>query len=296
MKNMKISTSELAKICGVSQGTVDRALNNRTGISEETKDKIIKAAKEYGYRGKPEKNNRQIGIIVFNLNNEYFSKLITDIEYALRKIGYSAVVKFTHYNKQYEIESIRYLYNMGVDGIIICPVNSGESFENYIQAFGNFPMAAIGNRQTSLPFTGIDDFAAMAELTEEILKDEYENIIYFSPALAYSDADAQKKRFEGFLSKIKLPYSLITDIDKIHETYEEKTVIICSTDYYAMQVYFKTKNVKITGFDNIDAIDKYNLPITSVGYKTEEVAKNALDIIFSNKKESIIIEHSIVKR
>lgn len=296
MKHMKISTSELAKICGVSQGTVDRALNNRNEISEETKEKIIKTAKEYGYRGKAEQNNKQIGIIVFNLNNEYFSKLITDIEYALRKIGYSAVVKFTHYNKQYEIESIRYLYNMGVDGIIICPVNSGESFENYIQTFGDFPIAAIGNGQTALPFVGIDDFAVMAELTEEALKEEYENIIYFSPALAYSDAYAQKRRFEGFLSKMQLPYSLITDIDKIRELYEEKTLIICSTDYYAMQVYFKTKNAKITGCDNIDAIDKYNLPIMSVGYRTEEIAEQALELIFNNKKESIIIEHSIVKR
>ena len=41
MRNMKISTAQLAKMCGVSQGTVDRALNNRTGISKKTKDMII---------------------------------------------------------------------------------------------------------------------------------------------------------------------------------------------------------------------------------------------------------------
>ena len=134
MNNMKITTSMLAKICGVSQGTVDRALNNRPGISEKTKENIINTAKEYGYR-KNEENNRQIGIVVFNLNNEYFSGLITDIEFALRKIGYSTVVKFTHYSKQYEIKCINNLYNMGVEGIILCPVNSGENFENYTDLF-----------------------------------------------------------------------------------------------------------------------------------------------------------------
>ena len=46
----KISTTEIAKICGVSQETVDRALNNRNGISPQTKEKILSVAKEFGYR------------------------------------------------------------------------------------------------------------------------------------------------------------------------------------------------------------------------------------------------------
>ena len=45
MKNLNISTSALSKICGVSQGTVDRALNNRPGIKLSTKQKILTAAK-----------------------------------------------------------------------------------------------------------------------------------------------------------------------------------------------------------------------------------------------------------
>ena len=41
MKDLKITTSQIAKICNVSQGTVDRALNNRPDIKAETKQKII---------------------------------------------------------------------------------------------------------------------------------------------------------------------------------------------------------------------------------------------------------------
>ena len=33
---MRITSKELAKICGVSIGTVDRALNGRPGINPET--------------------------------------------------------------------------------------------------------------------------------------------------------------------------------------------------------------------------------------------------------------------
>ena len=41
MNHLKITTAELSKICGVSQGTVDRALNNRADINSETKKRIV---------------------------------------------------------------------------------------------------------------------------------------------------------------------------------------------------------------------------------------------------------------
>jgi len=40
---------DLAKLAKVSVGTVDRALNGRTGISERTRDRILKLARENGY-------------------------------------------------------------------------------------------------------------------------------------------------------------------------------------------------------------------------------------------------------
>ena len=57
MRHMRITTAELSKICRVSQGTVDRALNNRSDISAETKKRIIGVAKQYGYRKYMESDN-----------------------------------------------------------------------------------------------------------------------------------------------------------------------------------------------------------------------------------------------
>ena len=47
---MSITTNDIAKICQVSRTTVLRALNNQGRISEETKERILKTAKELGYR------------------------------------------------------------------------------------------------------------------------------------------------------------------------------------------------------------------------------------------------------
>lgn len=299
MKNLKITTSQIAKICNVSQGTVDRALNGRHDIKAETKQKILEVARQYGYReyigAFQSKIVGQIGIVIFNLNNEYFSELITEIEYALRKVNLGATVMMTHYDKHYEIECIRNLYNMGVKGIILCSVNSGTEFENYLKLF-DIPIVAVGNRVKSLPYVGIDDFAAMKEMTEKMLNDAPENIIYFSPALNYSDAAAQRLRYEGFLRAVgNNKYSVVTNLEDIKEFYDEKTTVICSNDYYALMVYFKETNAKIVGFDNIKDLEKYKISIDSVGYSMSEIANAAVDIIRCNAKESVIVKHFITK-
>ena len=48
-----ISSLALAKLCGVSQGTVDRALHDRPGISAATRARILAAARQHGYLPNP---------------------------------------------------------------------------------------------------------------------------------------------------------------------------------------------------------------------------------------------------
>lgn len=299
MKNLEITTALIAKICNVSQGTVDRALNNRSGIKAETKQKILEVAKRYGYRecvGTDDKIVGEVGIIVFNLNNEYFSELITETEYALRECGLGTVVAMSHYDGEYEIECIRKLYNMGVKGIILCSVNSGAEFDNYLKSF-DIPIVTVGNRVGSVPYVGIDDFAAMRDMTAHVLAEKPKEIIYFSPALNYPNAYAQRLRYEGFLSaSCGAEYTTVTDEAEIPDSFDEKTMVICSNDYYALRVYFKTKNAKIVGFDNISALEKYKINIGSVGYSAAEIAKGAVDIIRGKKTGNIIVEHYIAAR
>ncbi|MBQ9801850.1 MAG: LacI family DNA-binding transcriptional regulator [Clostridia bacterium] len=301
MNHLTITTAELAKICGVSQGTVDRALNNRADIKAETKQHILRVAREYGYRDlvappRPERSVGQIGIVIFNLNNEYFSRLVTEIEFILRGLGLSAVVMMTHYDRQCEIECIRNLYNMGVKGIILCSIGSGVEYHNYLNLF-RVPIVAVGNNIGGVPYVGVNDRAAMQDMTERVLGEGYQNIIYFSPALRYPNAHSQRARYEGFLRTVgEKNHTVLTDIGDIQQAYDRSTAIICSTDYYALQVYFKAKGVRITGFDNLDIMEKYGIEIDSVGYSAAEVAKTAVDIILGScEAKTRIVGHVIAE-
>lgn len=300
MRNLKLTTERIAKICNVSQGTVDRALNNRPDIKAETKQKILNVVKQYGYRediSEPsDKIHDLIGIIVFNLNNEYFADLITEIEYALKEEETAAVVMMSHYDRQYEIECIRSLYNMGVKGIILCSVNGGEEFENYLKLF-DIPIVAVGNKIDGVPYVGIDDFAAMREMTKRVLAQNPRELIYYSPALNYPDAYAQRKRYEGFLNAVgSRSRTVVTELSELCGKYDEGTTVICSNDYYALKVYFKGCGARIVGFDNISIIDKYGLKIDSVGYSVAEIAREAIDMIKTGSRKDRIVNHFISER
>ena len=119
----KITTTQLARICGVSQGTVDRALHNRGGINPETKARILKIAKEYDYHPNIQMgdhaNSMLIGVILLDLYNEYFSKLAMSLVNEARRFGYSIIFQFSEKEIKNEKKALEYFDYIGVDGIIL---------------------------------------------------------------------------------------------------------------------------------------------------------------------------------
>ncbi len=307
MKNLGISTTKIAEICGVSQGTVDRALNNRKGISPVTKEKILKVAKDYGYR--PNIHARSmacgksqlIGIVVFDLNNQYFCDLLTKIEGYCSTLGYSTVVMFTNKDSQKEIECIKNLYHMSVDGIILCPVNDGEEYENFLLSL-NMPIVTIGNRLNSIPNVGIDNVEAMKDAVKCVLKSGYSKLIYVKPELKQKNIFAQKERLDSFVSickKSKVDF-VITDLRNAEYELKSDTpcALICPTDIYALKLLDTAKkhNAGIIGFDNIRLIDELNLKLDSVSYDVEAAAKSMVDCIVNGKYNDEPIAYTIIKR
>ena len=85
---------ELAKACGVSEGTVDRAVNNRSGIKESTKKRILEMAEQMDYRPNHLAKSlatgitKTLGIVSVDLSNNFFALLVESIEQTAREHGY----------------------------------------------------------------------------------------------------------------------------------------------------------------------------------------------------------------
>lgn len=304
-KSNGISTSKIAEICGVSQGTVDRALNNRKGIKEETKKRIVQVAKEYGYRPNiharciANGKSQLIGVVVFDLKNQFFTDMITNIEKICAEKGYSMVVMITDKNSKTEIECIKNLYHISVDGIILCPINNGEEYEKFLTSL-EIPVVTFGNKLNSFPYVSIDNAMAMRDVFTYVVEKGYKKLVYVKPKMAEKNVFAQKERLNTFIemcASAKIEYA-VTDFSNAENEMEDYCAVICPTDIYAIKLLSVAKKHKagIIGFDNVHIIDELDLKLDSVACDVSLTAKTAVEYIISGAEIKRFVSHSIVKR
>ena len=305
---MKVTTKEIASICGVSIGTVDRALHNRSGIKAETKEKILKVAKELGYR--PHRLARSlkqgktmtIGVVIFDLDNQFFSQLVTAIEARAYESGYFVYLTITDGDPKEEMEYLDHLSGLNVDGMILFPVNGGRDFAQYLKSL-NTPIVTIGNRVSkTFPFIGIKDRQAIKDAVGYIASKGYQQIIYVSPPLEYKGKEniySVEERLAGYregLKEIASPHKPVIIRDKTYlnilehaSLHNGKTAILCSSDIYALEIlnHLRAKglsvpeNVGLMGFDNIKALKYVTPSLATIAYPIKEMGTKAVDCLLA---------------
>lgn len=131
---MAATMKEIAYMCGVSRGTVDRVLNNRGNVKEATAERIRSVAKSIGYiapsstRPVPRDTRTiRIGILVNAIGHSYFSQILSGMMKALEGLSryqVSGVVKLSGgFDVDQQIHLLDELLAQNVNGLAITPVN-----------------------------------------------------------------------------------------------------------------------------------------------------------------------------
>lgn len=116
---------DIAKLAGVSASTVSRVVNGKSGMSENTRQKVQNLLDEYGFavneaaRGLSNKETRLIGILVVDIRFTHYANIAYQIETKLREAGYCGIILNTGIEEEKKVESIRILEQRKVDGIIL---------------------------------------------------------------------------------------------------------------------------------------------------------------------------------
>ena len=128
-----VTIKEIAEKAGVSRGTVDRVLNNRSGVNEQTAKRVLTIAKQLDYKPNKagmalaaQKNKYLIGIIVFSRKNPFFDEVIRGFEEKAAELafyGCEILIKRVAYHPDAQLSAIESCINEGVQGIIITPYN-----------------------------------------------------------------------------------------------------------------------------------------------------------------------------
>jgi len=320
---MTVTSKTIAEVCKVSRGTVDRALNGREGINPDTKEYILGVAKRLGYRPNfiasslSKGKTMTIGIVEFDLYNQFFAHLLNNMEIKARELGYFVYITLTNKSLDTEKQCITHLMDRKVDGIILCSVNIDPKFGDYLKNL-SVPIVTIGNRiSDKLSYVGIDDYKGAKDTIKYIESKRYSKVIYISPPLSYRNTMniyAQEQRFLGVLDGISE-----SNLDKNatiidHKYFEnilipmkfnskEKTAIMCSSDIIALEVLniLKQKDLNVPrdvgliGFDNIDILKYVTPSISTVDFPVDETGRMVIECLIDLMENKDIIYNHIIK-
>ena len=134
---MKITIKDIAKALKVSTGTVSKAMQDYPDIGVETKKKVKEYAAKIGYEPNIHasflrtKKTRLIGIVVPNLNTDFYSKLLTSLIVRITENGYLPIVLNSNESEQVEGKNLERLMRQKVDGIFISLTKNTSSI-NYL--------------------------------------------------------------------------------------------------------------------------------------------------------------------
>lgn len=119
-----ITIEEIAKHLYLSKSTVSRALRNDKGVSSSTKENVLYAAEQLGYKTsssivdlKPE--IKTIGFVVSKTISPFFAKVLQGVRNVLYPLGCKLIILESDHNQERERENLLDLENYNVDGIII---------------------------------------------------------------------------------------------------------------------------------------------------------------------------------
>lgn len=308
---MGITSKEIAKICGVSRGTVDRALNNKPRINPETKQKILQTARELGYRpdllarGLVKGRTMSLGVVVFDIRNRYFAQLVNSIEIEAKKHDYFVNITLQENDPAMEIRLVNSLVDRRMDGIILCPVNKGDGFQQFLKSLP-IPVIVIGNLiAPDIPFIGIDERKAARDATEFILSRQYGRIVFVCPPLADRAKEniySHEQRLAGYREAVQgraNVEALVID----HWDYQRavaalldrggpRTALFCSGDTFALNIMKYCRGLGknpphdfgIMGFDGIDTLEyvtphlaTVDNPVAQIGVKAVENLLRLID-------------------
>lgn len=116
---------EVSKLARVSLATVSRVINKSPQVSDKTRQKVMDAMAELGYRpnsiAQSLASNRtnSVGILVSELHGPFFGQMMAGIESELRAAGKHVIITTGHSEEDKEKDGIEFLISRNCDAIIL---------------------------------------------------------------------------------------------------------------------------------------------------------------------------------
>jgi LacI family transcriptional regulator len=305
---MTVTLKDIAERAGVTSATVSMVINNKPNISENTRKKVLKIAKELNYypnviaRGLATKKSNSIGVIVPNLASSFVVRVLQGIKSTNRDIEYTVQLFDTVGQKETETQLFQRLAReRRIDGVILISSTVTDEELNVFRE-ESVPSIVVARNCEHLDSVYVNNELGATDATDYLIGKGHSRI-----ACVITDKNGvpTKERLEGYKKSlnqhgIAFRDELIFNVDddtmsngievfhRIHELQPKVTaVFVPAGDMVAIGLIKEAKKkgvrvpdeLAVVGFDDIPAAEVIEPSLTTVRQPKLEMGDYAINMI-----------------
>jgi len=303
MTKSSVTSTDVAKRADVSQSAVSRTFTPGASVSAKTREKVMKAATELGYRPNAlarsltSGRSRMVGLVVAYLENHFYPIVIEKLSRSLKSRGYHVLLFMTEPGQQDEV--IQEILQYQVDGVVMASVTLSSHIAQECAALG-VPVVLFNRYIPDSPASSVtSDNVVGGRLLAELLVSEGHQQIAFIAGQENSSTNVEREK--GFTEGLASAGLQICRRAVGHYTREGATLaareiladgvpdaIFVANDHMAFAVMDVIRgefglripeDISVVGYDDVPEAGWPVYNLTTVEQPVEEMITATVDIL-----------------
>lgn len=295
----RLTVKEIAKLAGVSKGTVSKVLQGKYSLSKDTYRKVMQVVEKFNYRPNPiarglstGKTNNIVFVIpeTFTYSGEpFYAKILNAFEIAASESDYWVV--FASFKLKDSPQDFLYKAFAIGDALVFAGAVPDSLLNALVEEVFSAPILLIDFRFGSIPFVMPDNVRGGRLAADYLLSRECKSFLFLAGEMEHPGI---RERWEGFYRRIKEAgkrAKLVVQggahtlqvgreiAEKIYKKIENSTGVFCSNDSLALGflsfILRKGKTPKVVGFDDIEPASHSVPSLTTIRIDLEQIGRVA---------------------
>ncbi|WP_076539790.1 LacI family DNA-binding transcriptional regulator [Shewanella sp. UCD-KL21] len=250
---------DVSVLAGVSLATVSRVMNNNTKVSDKTKQKVLSAMEQLGYRPNSiaqslaSNRSNSIGVLVSQLDGPYYGPMMTEIETALRAGNKHVIIAAGHSDENQERDGVDFLISRGCDALILDVEAVDDEYLIKLHQ-GNTPIVLINRYidEISERCVYLDNELGGYLATKHILTHGHKDLAYISGPLFKLDSQDRLLGHKRALAEFDIEFD--------------------------QQLFYEGNYKELGGSEAMNAFFSANKPFTAVVCANDQMASGAIAV------------------
>jgi DNA-binding LacI/PurR family transcriptional regulator len=296
--------SDVGRVAGVSHQTVSRVINGSPHVRPETRERVVAAMRELGYRPNPVARalvtgrSMTLGVVSFDTTLYGPASTLFGIERAAHEAGYFIIVaSLKALDRPSVTDAVERLRRQGVEGILVIAPHD-EAAEALLHAPHDVPLIAVeAGPEHGVPVAAVDQVAGGAMATRHLLDLGHETVWHISGPPNFIESGQRLTGWQATLraAGAEIPKPLVGDwspragYDLGRRLIRDPavTAVFVANDQMALGLLRAMHEarrevpaeVSVVGFDDIPEAPYFTPPLTTVRQDFDEMGSRSLRLL-----------------